>query len=96
MSFSFPVFIRTLMAIFGGYAVGISASFGMIPISLWLFTDNVHDAIFIGLMCSYVFAFIAFIWCFSCKKTIHSVRVLVLAGIAFMAIYYLFPVEKMS
>ena len=93
MTFSFPVLLRTIMAIFGGYAVGISASFAMIPVSMLLFTSNIHDAVFIGLMLSYVFAFAAFIWCFSCEKAIHSVRDLVLVNLAFISIYYLFPVE---
>ena len=93
MTFSFPVLLRTIMAILGGYAVGISASFAMIPVSMLLFTNNAHDAVFIGLMLSYVFAFVAFIWCFSCEKAIHSVRDLVLVNLAFISIYYLFPVE---
>ena len=96
MTFSFSVLLRTLVALLGSYAVGISASFGMIPVSLWLFTDNVHDAIYIGLMCSYVFAFIAFIWCFICKKTMHSIRNLSALGVVFITLYYCFPVEVIS
>ncbi|RLV60764.1 hypothetical protein D5018_05685 [Parashewanella curva] len=96
MTFSLPVFIRTLMAIFGGYGVGICASFGMIPVSLWLFTNNTHDAIFIGLMFSYLFAFMAFIWCFCCKNTVHCIRDIGLASVTLMGLYYLFPVEVMS
>ena len=96
MSFSFPIFIRTVIAILGSYAVGISASFGMIPISLWLLTNNVNDAIFIGMMCSYAFAFAAFIGCFSCKTVSHSIYMMVATGVFFMALYALFPVEVPS
>jgi len=93
MTFSLSVVIRVLIAVLGSYILGICASFGMIPLSLWCFTDNVHDAIYIGLMSSYVFAFIAFIWCFTCKSNRDAMRDLSILSVTFLTLYYCFPVE---
>jgi hypothetical protein len=93
MTFSFLIFIRTIMATLGGYGVATCASLGMIPVSIWLFTDNPHDAVYISLMISYIVYFIAFIWCFSCKTAFASVRDLFSVAVIFLALFYLFPVE---
>ncbi|MGB0894824.1 MAG: hypothetical protein ACPGUD_10495 [Parashewanella sp.] len=91
MSFSFPVFIRMMMAFIGGYGVAVCSSLGMIPISLWLFTDNPHDAVYIGMMCSYLFYFIAVIYCFSCKTQVRAIIATLSSCAFFLAIYWLFP-----
>ncbi|MCL1078794.1 hypothetical protein D5R81_12785 [Parashewanella spongiae] len=91
MSFSTPIFIRVFTAIFGGYGVGIAGSLGMIPISLWLFTNNPHDAVYIGMMISYVFCFGAFIWCFCCKTATAAVRDTSLFSLSLLSLYWLFP-----
>lgn len=91
MTFSWNVTFQTLAAFAGGYAFAIATSFAMIPISLLLFTDNKHDAVFIGLLSSYLFYMLAIVWCFCQKSALLAWRDIILASTGCLAIFLYFP-----
>jgi hypothetical protein len=93
MTFSPPLFFRILCALIGGYWVGICGSFAMIPILFYLCAVNFTNAVYFGLMFSYLIAFVAFIWCFVVKQTWRVASDMSLAALLFLTIYWLFPVS---
>lgn len=91
MTFNWNVLSQTLAAFVGGYAFAIASSFAMIPVSLLIFTANHHDAVFIGLLTSYVFYIAAIIWCFNKQNALIAWRDMFIASTFCVITFYLFP-----
>ncbi|MBA1202535.1 DUF3649 domain-containing protein [Pseudomonas capeferrum] len=64
LSYRLAVTSRSLAALLGGYLL---ASLGSICISLLAPMQKV-DAVLSGMMLSFVFYLLAFIWCFACRS----------------------------
>ena len=82
LSYRLAVTSRSIAALLGGYLL---ASLGCIGISLLAPMEKV-DAVLSGMMLSFVFYLLAFIWCFACRSASRAwigvlVPCLVLGGI---------------
>lgn len=92
-AFSYDILIRTLVAFFGSYAVLVSSSFGIIPISMLLFTDEFYSAVYISSITSFIFAFAMFIWSFFRERVSFLIIDVILICSLMSVIYYVFAMK---
>lgn len=92
-AFSHEILIRTLVAFFGSYAVLVSSSFGIIPISMLLFTDEFYSAVYISSITSFIVAFSVFIWSFFRERVIFLILDIILICSVMIVIYHTFTMK---